>query len=75
MRKSILKKVVGILKESPLYKTMTPAEKRQAIAEIVKSYNLDFLNPNPETEDIVGYEASWAEIEFLPQQVSLLKRT
>jgi len=72
MRKNTLKKVVGILRESPLYATMSPAEKRQAITEIAKSHNLNFLNPDPE-EEFVGYEASWAEIANLPQQVNYIK--
>ena len=53
-----LKEIVSILKESPLYKTLSGEEKRAVITKLAESYS--FLN-NSNDEDIVGYESGWAD--------------
>ncbi len=59
MSRHMLKNIVSILRESPLYKTLSPGEKRTLIKGLAESYS--FLEAG-DSEDIVGYESSWAAI-------------
>ena len=58
MSRHMLKAIVSILRESPLYKTISPEEKRSLIRGLADSYS--FLEDGK--GDIVGYESSWAGI-------------
>ena len=59
MSRHILKAIVSILRESPLYKMFSPEEKRTIIKGLADSYS--FLEDG-KGGDIVGYESSWAGI-------------
>ena len=59
MSRNVLKAIVSILRESPLYKTFSPEEKRTLIKGLADSYS--FLDDG-KGGDIVGYESSWAGI-------------
>ena len=59
MSRHMLKAIVSILRESPLYKTFSPEEKRSLIKGLADSYA--FLEDG-KGGDIVGYESSWAGI-------------
>jgi len=59
MNRNMLKAIVSILMESPLYKTFSPEEKRTIIKGLADSYS--FLEDG-KGGDIVGYESSWAGI-------------
>ncbi|MBF0560388.1 MAG: hypothetical protein HQL08_16600 [Nitrospirae bacterium] len=55
----LLRKIVSILRESPLYGTLTADEKRSIILELTESYS---LFKDDSGEDVVGYESSWSGI-------------
>jgi hypothetical protein len=59
MSRYILRKIVSILRESPLYKSLSAEEKRSIIKGLTESYS--FLQDGND-EDVVGYESSWADI-------------
>ncbi len=59
MSRHMLRLIVSILRESPLYKTFSPEEKRSLIKGLADSYS--FLDDDKGGE-IVGYESSWAAI-------------
>ena len=59
MSRQMLKAIVSILRESPLYKTFSSEEKRSIIKGLADSYS--FLDDG-KGGDIVGYESSWAGI-------------
>lgn len=59
MSRHILRNIVSILRESPLYKSLSAEEKRSVIRELTESHS--FLR-NDNDEELVGYESSWAEI-------------
>jgi hypothetical protein len=42
-----LRKIIEILKESPLYRTMSRDEKKTAIKELLKLYDFTFLRRRP----------------------------
>ncbi len=61
MSRHMLKEIVSILKESPLYETLSSQEKRSIIKGLTDSYS--FLDDSDgDGGDIVGYESSWAGI-------------
>ena len=61
MSRHMLKKIVSILKESPLYETLSSQEKRSIIKGLTDSYS--FLDDGDgDCGDIVGYESSWGGI-------------
>ncbi|MBF0557664.1 MAG: hypothetical protein HQL08_02675 [Nitrospirae bacterium] len=55
----ILRKIVSILRESPLYGLLSADEKRSIILELTESYS---FFKDGSGEDVVGYESSWAGI-------------
>jgi len=55
----ILKNIVSILRESPLYKALSSEEKRSLIKGLSESYS--FLEVGNSEDNIVGYESSWAD--------------
>ena len=59
MSPDVLKNLVSILRESPLYETAPVEEKCSLIKRLAESYS--FLEAG-NGEDIVGYESSWADI-------------
>jgi len=59
MSRYLLRNIVSILRESPLYKSLSAEEKRSVIRELTESYS--FLRSDND-EEVVGYESSWAEI-------------
>ncbi|MGD0281541.1 MAG: hypothetical protein ABSB95_04175 [Dissulfurispiraceae bacterium] len=59
MSRHILRKIVSILRESPLYRSLSAEEKRSIIKGLTDNYS--FLHDG-NNDDIVGYESSWAEI-------------
>jgi len=59
MSPDILKNIVSILRESPLYETVSVEEKCSSIKRLAENYS--FLEDG-NGEDIVGYESSWADI-------------
>ncbi len=59
MSRHMLKEIVSILRESPIYKSLSPEDKRTIIKGLTDSYS--FLQDDKD-EDIVGYESSWAVI-------------
>ena len=59
MSRRMLKTIISILRESSLYKTFSPEEKRTLIKGLADSYS--FLD-DCKGGDIVGYESSWAGI-------------
>ena len=59
MKTHTLREIVAILKESPLYETLSPMEKRTVIKGLAESYTFfDHCNG----VDLVGYESNWAGI-------------
>jgi hypothetical protein len=59
MGRHMFKNIVCILRESSLYKTLSVRKKRSLIKGLTKNYI--FLEADI-SEDIVGYESSWADI-------------
>ncbi len=59
MSRNALREIVSILRESPLYKTFSPEEKRSIIKGLAESYS--FLEDD-KGGDVLGYESSWAAI-------------
>lgn len=59
MSRRMLKEIISILRESPLYKTFSSEEKRSIIKGLADSYS--FIEDG-KGGDLVGYESSWAGI-------------
>ena len=59
MNRNALKNLVSILRESQLYGTLPRHDKRLLIRGLAENYL--FLGDG-ESDEIVGYESSWAEI-------------
>ncbi len=55
----ILNKINSILKESPLYKTLSGEEKKAVLSRLAHRYP---LLDNGSGEEMVGYESSWTDI-------------
>jgi hypothetical protein len=55
----MLKAIVSILRESPLYKTFSAEEKRAIIKTLADSYS---FTEDGKGGDILGNESRWAEI-------------
>jgi len=55
----ILRRIVSILRESPLYESLSAVEKRSIIIKLTENYS--FLRDEG-VEEVVGYESSWAGI-------------
>ncbi len=58
MNRIMLRNIVSILMESPLYRTLLRHEKRFVIRGLTENYS--FLG-DEEGGEIVGYESSWAD--------------
>jgi hypothetical protein len=52
--------LVSILKESPVYMTLSIEEREDLTARLAESY--PFLVEGRDEENEVGYESSWAEV-------------
>ena len=59
MDRNMLRNIVSILRESPLYGTLPRYEKRFLIRGLAENY---FSSDDGEDGEIVGYESSWAGI-------------
>jgi hypothetical protein len=59
VNRNMLRNIISILRESPLYSTLPRHEKRLLIGGLAENYL--FLGEG-ESEEIVGYESSWAAI-------------
>jgi hypothetical protein len=59
MSRKVLKEIVSILRESPIYRTLPASEKRMIIKELSEKYS---FGEDGNGGDVVGYESSWAGI-------------
>jgi len=59
MKRNVLKNIVSILRESQFYSTLPRQDKRLLIRGLAENYV--FLGDG-ESDEIVGYESSWAAI-------------
>lgn len=67
MKHAILRNIVSVLRESPLYVTLPRNEKRFLIKGLAENYS--FLGVE-EGEEIVGYESSLAGIAQTGDEIS-----
>jgi hypothetical protein len=61
----MLKGIDSILRESPIYMTLSAEEKYSVIKGLAENYS---LLEGDNSEDIVGYESSWADIAQTSRQ-------
>lgn len=59
MNRTVLKKIVSILMESPIYGALPRHEKRSVIRGLTEHY---LFSGNSQDEEAIGYESSMAEI-------------
>ncbi len=59
MNRNMLRNIVSILSQSPLYRTLPRRDKRLLIRGLEENY---FFLGDGEGGEIVGYESSWAGI-------------
>jgi hypothetical protein len=59
MSRKVLKEIVSILRESPIYRTLPATERRTIIKELAEKYS---FGEDGNGGEVVGYESSWAGI-------------
>ncbi len=64
MDRHMLREIVGILKESPFYGTLSSEEKRTMIRGLAESYEFFSGSVGPEID---RYEPGWTEV-MLPEE-------
>ena len=67
MNRNMLRNIVSVLRESPLYGTLPRHEKRFLIKGLAENYS--FLG-GEDGGEIVGYESSWAGITQAGGEIS-----